>query len=251
MSPMLEGKVVVITGAESGIGRAVSLRCAAEGAHVALAGLVEEGLQETAQLAGEDAATIAVPTDIRDAEQVDALFAATVKEFGRLDAAFANAGGAMRTPSELADSDLDIWKQMVETNLTGTFITLRAAARILIDQGEGGSLIATGSSTAIRPIATAPLAYMAAKAGVHQLMRALTLEMAQHNIRVNTLVPGGSATPPVLAIENYAEKNFGTVPMKTLVDPTELAAIVAFALSDQAPHMTGTLLKVDAGRTSV
>jgi NAD(P)-dependent dehydrogenase (short-subunit alcohol dehydrogenase family) len=248
---MLEGKVVVITGAESGIGRAVSLRCAEEGAHVALAGLVEEGLQETAKLAGEDAQTITVRTDIRDAEQVDALFAATVKEFGRLDAAFANAGGAMRTPSELVDSDLDLWKQMIETNLTGTFITLRAAARILIDQGEGGSLIATGSSTAIRPIATAPLAYMAGKAGVHQLMRALTLEMAQHNIRVNTLVPGGSATPPVLAIENYAEKNFGTVPMKSLVDPTELAAIVAFALSDQAPHMTGTLLKVDAGRTSV
>jgi NAD(P)-dependent dehydrogenase (short-subunit alcohol dehydrogenase family) len=248
---MLEGKVVVITGAESGIGRAVSLRCAAEGAHLALAGLVEEGLQETAQLAGEDAATIVIPTDIRDAEQVDALFAATVKEFGRLDAAFANAGGAIRTAAELADSDLDIWKQMVETNLTGTFITLRAAARILIDQGEGGSLIATGSSTAIRPIATAPLAYMAAKAGVHQLMRALTLEMAEHNIRVNTLVPGGSATPPVLAIADYAEKNFATVPMKALVDPDELAAIVAFALSDQAPHMTGTLLKVDAGRTSV
>lgn len=153
--------------------------------------------------------------------------------------------------SSLAESDLDAWKQIVETNLTGTFITLRAAARILIDQGEGGSLIATGSSTAIRPATVAPLAYMASKAGVHQLMRALTLEMAEHNIRVNTLVPGGTATPLVLAIPNYAERAFATVPMKALVEPDELGAIVAFALSDQAPHMTGTLLKVDAGRTSV
>ena len=94
-------------------------------------------------------------------------------------------------------------------------------------------------------------AYMAAKAGVHQLVRALAIDLAPHRIRVNTIVPGGTATAPVLAIEDYAERNFPTVPMKELVQPEEIAAIVAFALGDETPHMTGTLLKVDSGRTSI
>ncbi len=251
MADRLEGKVIIVTGGESGLGRAIALRCAAEGAGVTVAGLVGEGLEETAEMAKGETPMLTATTDIRDPDQVKETVERTVKHFGRLDAAVANAGGSFASQIPLVDAEIDAWKHMVDVNLTGTFITLQAAARALIKQGEGGSLLATGSSTAIRPIATAPLAYMAAKAGVHQLMRALTLEMAQYNIRVNTIVPGGSATPPVLAIENYAEKNFGTVPMKALVQPDEIAAIVAFALSDEVPHMTGTLLKVDAGRTSV
>ena len=92
---------------------------------------------------------------------------------------------------------------------------------------------------------------VARELGVHHLVRALAVDLAPHGIRVNTIVPGGSATAPVLAQEDYADRNFGTVPMKELVGPEEIAAIVAFALGDETPHMTGTLLKVDAGRTSI
>jgi len=246
----LVGKSILVTGAESGLGRAIALRVAADGAQVTAAGLQTEGLEETAKLAGGGASVIAVPTDIRDPDQVAATVEQAVAEFGKLDAAVANAGGALAPAASLMDTDLDGWKLTVETNLTGTFITLRAAARQMVEQGNGGHLLATGSSTAIRPMPYM-YAYMAAKAGVHQMVRALAVDLAPHNIRVNTIVPGGSATPPVLAIADYAERNFPTVPMKELVQPSEIAAIVAFALGDETPHMTGTLLKVDAGRTSI
>ena len=246
----LAGKAVLVTGAESGLGRAITLRIAADGALVTAAGLRAEGLKETTALAGSAAGVIPLVTDVRDPDQVAATVARTVREFGKMDAAVANAGGALAPPASLMETDLDGWKLTLDTNLTGTFITLRAAARQMMAQGGGGHLLATGSSTAIRPM---PLmySYMAAKAGVHQLIRALAIDLAPHGIRANTIVPGGSATPPVLAIEDYAERNFPTVPMKELVGPEEIAAIVAFALGDETPHMTGTLLKVDAGRTSI
>jgi len=91
---------------------------------------------------------------------------------------------------------------------------------------------------------------MASKAGIHQLMRALAVDLAPYRIRVNTIVPGGTATPVVLSQKGYKERCLRTVPMKELVQPEEIAAMVAFALSDETPHMTGALLKVDAGRTS-
>lgn len=250
MEQRLAKKVIIVTGAESGIGRAITLRCAAEGARITAAGLVEAGLKETARLAGSDGIVLPLRTDVRDPDQVQAMVERTVSEFGRLDAAVANAGGALAPPATLMETDLDGWKLTVDTNLTGAFLTLRAAARVLVAQGKGGSLLATGSSTAIRPMPYM-YSYMAAKAGIHQLMRALAVDLAPHRIRVNTIVPGGTATGPVLAIKDYAERNFPTVPMKELVRPEEIAAIVAFALSDEAPHMTGTLLKVDSGRTSV
>jgi NAD(P)-dependent dehydrogenase (short-subunit alcohol dehydrogenase family) len=250
MEQRLAGKVIIVTGAESGIGRAITLRCAAEGAKITATGLVEDGLKETAKMAGSKAAVLPLVTDVRDNNQVEAAVKRTVSEFGRLDAAVANAGGSWAPRAPLIDSDIEGWKRTIDTNLTGVFLTLRAAARVLVAQGQGGSLLATGSSTAIRPM---PLmyAYMASKGGVHQLMRALAVDLAPYRIRVNTIVPGGTATPPVLAQTDYAERNFPTIPMKELVQPEELAAFVAFALSNEALHMTGTLLKVDAGRTSV
>ena len=250
MEQRLAGKVIIVTGAESGIGRAITLRCAAEGARLTAAGLVEEGLKETARLAGANAIVLPQPTDIRDPDQVEAMVKRTVSELGHLDAAVANAGGSKAPSAPLMDTDLDGWKLTIDTNLTGTFITLRAAARVLVAQGKGGSLLATGSSTAIRPMPYS-YAYMAAKAGIHQFMRGLAIDLAPYRIRVNTIVPGATATAPVLAIKDYAERNFPTVPMKELVRPEEIAAIVAFALSDETPHMTGTLLKVDSGRTSI
>jgi NAD(P)-dependent dehydrogenase (short-subunit alcohol dehydrogenase family) len=249
MEQRLAGKVIIVTGAESGIGRAITLRCAAEGAKVTATGLVEDGLKETARLAGSKAIVLPLATDVRDPDQVEAAVKRTVSEFGRLDAAVANAGGSWAPMAPLIDIDLEGWKKTIDINLTGVFITLRAAARVLVAQGQGGSLLATGSSTAIRPMPYM-YAYMASKAGVHQFMRALAVDLAPYRIRVNTIVPGGTATPPVLAQKDYAERNFPTVPMKELVQPEEIAAIVAFALSNEAPHMTGTLLKVDSGRTS-
>jgi NAD(P)-dependent dehydrogenase (short-subunit alcohol dehydrogenase family) len=247
----LAGKSILVTGAESGLGRAITLRVASDGGQVTAVGLRTDGLKETADLAEKsDGSVTPITSDIRDPDQMEAAVQRAVDEYGKLDAAVANAGGSLAPPASLMDTDLDGWKLTVDTNLTGTFITLRAAARQMMSQGNGGHLLATGSSTAIRPMPYM-YSYMAAKAGVHQLVRALAVDLAPHNIRVNTIVPGGSATPPVLAISDYADRNFPTVPMKALVGPEEIAAIVAFALGDETPHMTGTLLKVDSGRTSI
>lgn len=242
----LDEKVVVVTGAESGIGRAIALACAEQGARLMLAGLDAEGLAQTAALAGM-AETACQPTDICARDQMAGLISETLARFGRLDAMVANAGVALpKTPVlELDDAQ---WDRVVAVNLTGTWNTVIAAARALVAQGEGGSIIATGSSTALRSMAGLT-PYTAAKAGVHGLMRQMALELAPYRIRVNTLVPGTTATPLARALPGHLEAAAAALPMGAPVQPEELGRYVAFVVSDAAPHMTGALLRVDSGRT--
>ena len=249
MAARLAGKVVAITGAESGLGRAMALRAASDGALIAAAGLDGGGLEETvASMSNLEGDGVAIPTDVTDPDQVSALVDGAVAKFGRFDAMIANAG-AFVDWTDFQDWDHADWHRVLSVNLTGVFMTLQAAARVLIAQDEGGSLLATGSSTALRP-GPKLIPYVASKGGVHQMMRALAVELAPHRIRVNTIVPGMARTPPVEGVEGYIEAGLKAVPMGEIVEPEEVAALVAFALSDEAPHMTGTLLKVDAGRTS-
>lgn len=246
----LTGKVFVITGGESGIGRAIAVRAASDGANVVVGGLDEAGLSESVAMMSNHAGNgLAIRTDVTDPDQVQAMIDAAVETYGRLDGVVANAGAFVKQTS-FADMDLEDWHRVVAVNLTGVVLTLQATLRVLLAQGEGGSLIATGSSTAVRPIpGMAP--YTASKGGVHQLMRALAIEQAENKIRCNTIVPGVTRTQALMVGgADYAERGLKYVPMNELVEPEEIAALVSFALSDEAPHMTGTLLKVDSGRTS-
>ena len=249
MNGRLTGKVIVVTGAESGIGRSIVQRCIKDGACVTAAGINGEALKQTAELCeelGGRERLMCLETDVRNPVAVNDMIAATNEKFGRLDAAVANAGIVLgQTP--FADITLDDWDKMIGTNLRGVFITIQAACKLLLKQGEGGSLLATGSSTAIR-VAPGLTSYIAAKGGVHMMMQALALELAEHKIRVNTIVPGTTRTAMTEGLPGYLEKVAPTLPMGEVVEPYELANFVAFALSDEAPHLTGTLLKVDAGR---
>lgn len=245
---LLVDKVVVVTGAESGIGRATAEICAGQGASLVMAGLEARRLSEAAaaiETAGGTA--LAVPTDIRSAKAVDRLFEIALDRFGRVDGVVANAGiiGARKPAPELT---LEDWRQVLDVNLTGTFLTVIAAARVLVRQGQGGSIVATGSSTALKPV-SGLLPYVASKGGVHALMHALALELAPHRIRVNTLVPGTTATDATRAMPGYLDQVAQSLPMGEVVDAAELGRYVAFALSDQLPHLTGAHLKIDAGRT--
>lgn len=249
MAGRLADKVFAITGAESGLGRAMALRAASEGAKITVAGLDQQGLEETvASISNLEGTGIAITTDVTDQAAVNAMIDGTVAEFGRLDGAIANAG-AFNEWTAFQDWNIADWNRVVAVNLTGVFVTLQSAVKVLLAQGEGGSLLATGSSTAIRP-GPSLLPYVSSKGGVHQMMRALAVELAPHKIRVNTIVPGMARTPPVESQEGYIDAGLQAVPMGEIVEPEEVAALVAFALSDEAPHMTGSLLKVDAGRTS-
>ncbi len=250
MTDRLQGKIFMVTGAESGIGRAITLRCLSEGAAVTAAGIDVEGLAETVELArdaGDDGRILVQEIDVRDADGIQFMTDRTIDHFGGLDGAVANAG-IVQSQRPFTEIPLEDWDAIIRVNLTGVFVTLQTAARALLNQGGGGSLLATGSSTAVR-VATGLAPYIASKGGVHAMVEALALELAEHRIRVNTIVPGTTRTPLTTAMPGYLERVEPTLPMKAAVEPEELAALAAFALSDEAPHMTGTLLKVDSGRT--
>ena len=247
MSVSLDGKSIAVTGAESGIGRAIALECAASGATPTLIGLVKDGLDDTAGLIRSEhgiSARVEV-ADITDESRMDRLFADLAAGPG-LDGLAANAGRSQRmVPS--VELPLGEWRSVIDVNLTGTFITLRTAARAMC--AKGGSIIVTGSSTAERPLPDFA-AYVASKAGVHALVRALAREFAPE-IRINLLVPGTTDTPFTRAMPGHLERIASNMPMKSVVQPDELARLAAFALSDQVPHMTGSSLLVDAGRSAL
>ncbi len=247
----LSGKTVLVTGAETGIGRAIALRAAADGASVTAAGINREGLDETvalAEAAGAGDRFLALGVDVRDVAQVNKMVDETVAKFGRLDAAVANAG-VMIQRRPFVESTHEEWHHVLSVNLHGTFHTLQAATRVLRRQGQGGDLLVTTSSNAVRPGPQAS-SYVASKGAIHQMVRALAVELAPLMIRVNAIVPGLTLTPGTQNRPGHIERGLKGVPMGEITMPEEIAAVVAFALSGEAPHMTGTDLKVDGGRTS-
>lgn len=245
----LTGKTIIITGAASGIGKASASACLQAGANVVLNDIDGGKLAATVgelEAAVPGAAALRVEADIRDGEQVAGLFDQTVERFGRIDGVLANAGitGARKPIAEL---DFDSWDEVMKVNLNGTFHVVMEGSRRLVAQGEGGSIIISGSSQGIRPL-PGFIAYAASKGALHNLAQSLAFELAEHRIRVNVLVPGTTNTELVRAMPGHGERVAKTFPLGELAEPEELAQFVVFAMSDLAPHMTGTHLKIDSGR---
>lgn len=244
----LSGKVVVVTGAESGIGRAIARSCGAAGASVIASGIVEPALSDTVeQIKRAGGKAQAFLCDVRDEARLSALFAEATRVYGHLDAAVANAG-MIGSQEALVSMKPEAFRSMLETNLVGAFLTIQAAARVLIEQNRGGSILATGSSSVLRP-APRLAAYAASKGGVHSMMQSIAVELAPYKIRVNTLVPGTTATDATRALPGYLDKVAAQLPLGEVVTVEELGEYAAFVLSDACPHLTGSLLKLDSGRT--
>ncbi len=183
----LDGKVAIVTGGAAGIGRAIAERMVNEGGRVVIGDVREDGLRSVADALGEACAV--VRCDVTVEEGPAALAALAVDRFGRLDIAVANAGGGVA--STIVDHTLADWQQVLDVTLTGSFLTVQAAARVMVD---AGSIVAIASVNAVQP-ARRMAAYCAAKAGVVALVDVAALEFGPRGIRVNAVAPGLVRTP--------------------------------------------------------
>lgn len=253
-TPSLSGKTAWVTGAAHGIGRACAMSLAGAGARVALTDMRGEMAEQVAQQirsAGGEAQ--AWQSDVTDEADTRRAVSAIVERFGSLDVAFCNAGTFQNVPAE--QMPLSEFERVIRVNLTGTFITARAAGRAMIEAGHGGSIILTASMSGhIVNVPQCQVAYNASKAGVIQLGKSLAVEWARHGIRVNTVSPGYIYTysdepiPP----ENVGKSDFERLtPLKRFGQPEELGALVLYLASDASAFVTGTDILIDGGYTAI
>lgn len=248
MAGRLAGRVVLVTGAGSGIGCATALRAAAEGADIAAVDLAPDGLErlvDDVRRLGRRAH--ARQADVSDADAISGAVDELARELGPLHVAFANAGTLTRRTT-LTELDLDEWNRVIAVDLTGVVLTFRAALANF--HADGGLLLACGSSLALRP-GTGLLPYVAAKAGVHAVARSLALELAPRGIRVNVIAPGLTETPMTRGMDGHIERGLESVPLGRLVELSDIAALAVHLMTDEARSVTGSVFPVDAGRTAV
>ncbi|MDR1932098.1 MAG: SDR family oxidoreductase [Spirochaetales bacterium] len=250
----LDGKKAFVTGGARGIGLSIACALAEAGADIAIADLDEEAANRAAEEIQRAAGrkTLAVKTDVTRPESVDAMIAAILKSFGRIDAAFCNAGVCMNIPA--AEMTLEDWNKVLAVNLTGVFLTAQAAGRVMIEQG-GGSIITTASMSAHIVNTPQPqCSYNASKAGVVQLTKSLAVEWALKNVRVNSISPGYIGTDLTLnspALAPLIEKWNAAAPLKRLGKPEELQAIAVYLAGDASSFTTGSDFVIDGAFTCV
>ena len=250
MSGQTPGQVVLITGAAGGIGRAAVQAFARAGARVVAVDLDEAGAQQAAELArAEGAESLAVQADVASSASVQAMVAAAVARFGRLDAAFNNAGVELEgVPTHEADEAL--FDRTIGINLKGVFLCMKYQLRQMLAQGGGGVIVNTASVAGLVGAATMP-AYAASKHGVVGLTKSAALEYAKKGIRVNAVCPGvirTAMTERAVAQRPEREAFINSLhPMGRIGEPQEIAATALWLCSPAASFITGQALAVDGG----
>jgi SDR family mycofactocin-dependent oxidoreductase len=271
---LLEGKVVFVTGAARGMGRSHAVRLAREGADIigmdvcgpvpggqAPVSSAEDLAETVAAVEALDRRMVSFQADVTDEDALTAGLAEGVAQLGRLDCAIANAGiGGV--PNQVADMPVQDWRNVIETNLTGVFITAKAAVPHIRAHGEGGSILLISSALGLRGMQNVSH-YAASKHAVVGLMRSLAIELAPDRIRVNSIHPTNVATPLVLnentfrlfrpdleapgeddVRDAFTDLNLLEVPW---IEPIDISEAVLYLAADSGRYVTGSMHKVDAG----
>jgi meso-butanediol dehydrogenase/(S,S)-butanediol dehydrogenase/diacetyl reductase len=248
---LLEGKVAIVTGAGSGIGRASAARFAAEGAAVLVADVRAAKAQVSVDaILAAGGRAVAREVDVSDAGQVEAMVAAAVEQFGGLDVLFNNAG-TTRPGTAVSLSAAD-WEVTWNTNVSAVFFAAKFAIPAMIERG-GGSIISTASVSGLAADA-GEVAYSASKAAVINLTRALAVDHARQGIRANCICPGATATPPMLRAFRddpaLRETANAVQPIGRFAEPAEMASVAVWLASAESSYVTGQAIVVDGGLTA-
>ncbi len=257
MQPMtapfdLAGQAVLVTGGNSGIGLGMSRALVRAGADVAIWGTNEQKNADAGaelEALGGAGTVVSLRCDVGDEEEVDRVFAATVEALGKVDTCVANAGVGGGGAASFMEMTLAQWRAGMRVNSEGAFFTLRAAARHLVERGDGGSLVGVASLAAIEGQARGQ-GYAATKGGMISMLKALAVELARYGVRANTILPGWIDTPmaaPALHWDRFRDKVLPRVPVRRWGEPDDFGPIAVYLASPATGYHTGDTFVIDGG----